>query len=113
MIAADDVVPPGKRHNLCLVINLFAPLADHEGYEWSPIVEHQLAYNLVAALAHTKDVQQVARFEFGQRLGTQECRKPIERQQPCRRPTGRSETKTAVHRSRRFDQGAAWLLEES
>jgi len=37
-------------------IDLLAALVDHDSHQWRWIVEHQLAYDFVGALAHTKDV---------------------------------------------------------
>jgi hypothetical protein len=60
-----SVSATGQGHGLCFVIDLLAALVDLERHEWRRIIEYQLAHDFVGALANTKDVQQVARFEFG------------------------------------------------
>ena len=68
-VAADDVAPPGELHRLGLVVD-FAPLLhQNEGHERRGIVEHEIAHQLVGSLAHAQDVEEFARFEFGDRLG--------------------------------------------
>src|SRR6202030_926342 len=64
VIAADDVATPGKRHRLGLVVDTLTALGDGQRHEWRGIVEHEVAYQFVGALAHTENVEQPARFQF-------------------------------------------------
>ena len=70
MIAADDVASTGQHHGLGLVVGLLAALVDGQRHERRGILEHQLAHQLVAALAHAENVQEPARLQFGHGLGT-------------------------------------------
>ena len=54
MIAADDVASTGQHHGLGLVVGLLAALVDGQRHERRGILEHQLAHQLVAALAHAE-----------------------------------------------------------
>jgi hypothetical protein len=60
VVAADDVAPPGERHRLGLVVDLLFALGQEERGEGRGIVEHEFAHELVAALAHAQDVEQLA-----------------------------------------------------
>ena len=60
MIAADDVASTGQHHGLGLVVGLLAALVDGQRHERRGILEHQLAHQLVAALAHAENVQEPA-----------------------------------------------------
>src|SRR5258705_11586818 len=62
-VAADDVAPGGQHDRLGLVVDLPAALGHHQRHEGRTIVEHPLKHQVVAALAHTQDIKQAARFE--------------------------------------------------
>src|SRR3984885_3312990 len=60
VVAADDVAPPGERHRLGLVVDLLFAFGQKERDEGRGIVEHEFAHELVAALAHAQNVEQLA-----------------------------------------------------
>ena len=68
-IATDDVAPPGQSHGLGLVFDVLLALGQNERNEGGGIVEHEVAHELVGALANAENVQEPARLEFGDRLG--------------------------------------------
>jgi hypothetical protein len=49
---------------------LLAALAHHQRQQRAGILEHELAHQLVAALAHAQNIEQSARLELGQGIGT-------------------------------------------
>jgi hypothetical protein len=55
IVATDNVAPPGQHHRLGLKVGLLAALAHRDRHERCRIVEHQFAYQLVAALAHQQN----------------------------------------------------------
>jgi hypothetical protein len=65
MVAADDVASSRQLDRLGLVINLLAALAQRQRHERRRIVERQLAHQFVGALAHTQDVEEPPRLQFG------------------------------------------------
>ena len=69
MVAADDVAPPGQHHRLGLVVDPLAALLCRQWHERSGIIEHQLAHQLVRALAHAEDIQEPPRLQLGHSLG--------------------------------------------
>jgi hypothetical protein len=68
-VAADDVSTPGERHGLRLVVDLAPQLHQDEGNERRGIAEHEFAHELVGPFAHAQHIEELARFEFGDRLG--------------------------------------------
>ena len=69
VVAADDVAPPGERHRLGLVVDLLFAFGQKERDEGRGIVEHEFAHELVAALAHAQNVEQLAGLQLRDRLG--------------------------------------------
>jgi hypothetical protein len=69
VIAADDVAPGGQHHRLGLVFDLLAALLHHQWHERCRVIEHQLAHQLVRALAHPQDVQQPPCLQLRYGLG--------------------------------------------
>src|SRR5271157_3440346 len=57
VVAADDVAPARQLHRLRLVLDLLAAFLHQQRYERRRIIEHQLAHQLVGALAYPQDVQ--------------------------------------------------------
>ena len=57
-IATDDVAPPGQRHSLGLVFDVFLT-GQNQRHEGAGIVEHEFTHEFIGALAHAEDVENV------------------------------------------------------
>jgi len=69
VIDADDVALLAHLHRFGAVIGLLVALADGERHEGCLVFEHDLAHQLVGALAHAEEIEEAARLEAGDGLG--------------------------------------------
>jgi len=69
MVAAEDVASTAHGHRLGLVVDLVAALDDRQRHARLAVGEDHLTDHLVGALAGAEQIEELTRFEFGDRPG--------------------------------------------